>query len=386
MQDKTPTKTPLDFTHQISLVIENNKNEKLKLTTRSRENEVTGAGSVGGSGSGVSLENWVTNNDDRPMPGGLGFSEKAINCINHFLNDMLEWVVEQSSNIAATLSSYDQVTCTHVGTAVKPVFEMISSMKEDKEWLENCHFKFAQREPTAMISHHFSIIDSCVAILLDENNNNNNDKDSKESSNRKSQDDIQDGPKKGMQVGKGGWQEVMVKDDIIVERKLDAVCIVARSRCEIGASPIVIKDTILDVTKMMKWSPFCKSAKVVRILDRQTDIRHLAFQARWQCLKINSRDFSVAYHWFRTKDDSYVIAIHSVVDEACPLVPGMIRADCLPTGFIISPLGNGSRSMVRFICHVDLKEAPKELFSILAERIPYDLIHLRIFLTGKKTL
>jgi len=118
-------------------------------------------------------------------------------------------------------------------------------------------------------------------------------------------------------------------------------------------------------------------------LDRQTDIRHLVFEARTSYLSIETRDLSLAYHWFQDKG-SYIIAIQSVEDEACPLKSGVTRGEVHGTGYIVTPMGDGSRSLVTFICNVDLKDSRRNLLEMLAKKLPSNLLHLRILLTQKR--
>ncbi|CAN1171879.1 Protein-tyrosine sulfotransferase [Linum perenne] len=103
------------------------------------------------------------------------------------------------------------------------------------------------------------------------------------------------------------------------------------------------------------WDFCFYKGSVVEHLDGHTDIVHKQLYNDWLSWGMKRRDFLLRRYWRREDDGTYVILYHSVFHKKCPPQKGYVRACLKSGGYVISPLSQGKRSVVKHMLAVDWK-------------------------------
>ncbi|XP_058004227.1 protein ENHANCED DISEASE RESISTANCE 2 isoform X2 [Hevea brasiliensis] len=104
-----------------------------------------------------------------------------------------------------------------------------------------------------------------------------------------------------------------------------------------------------------EWDFCFYKGSVVEHLDGHTDIVHKMLYNDWLPWGMKRRDFLLRRYWRREDDGTYVILYHSVFHKKCPRKKGYVRACLKSGGYVISPVNQGKRSVVKHMLAIDWK-------------------------------
>ncbi|XP_050212547.1 protein ENHANCED DISEASE RESISTANCE 2-like isoform X2 [Mercurialis annua] len=104
-----------------------------------------------------------------------------------------------------------------------------------------------------------------------------------------------------------------------------------------------------------EWDFCFYKGSVVEHLDGHTDIIHKMLYNDWLPWGMNRRDLLLRRYWRREEDGTYVILYHSVFHKKCPPQKGYVRACLKSGGYVISPVNQGKRSVVKHMLAIDWK-------------------------------
>ncbi|OAY45877.1 protein ENHANCED DISEASE RESISTANCE 2 isoform X2 [Manihot esculenta] len=124
----------------------------------------------------------------------------------------------------------------------------------------------------------------------------------------------------------------------------------------VDGTPETIFHTLMSLGPLRSEWDFCfDCGSVVELLDCHTDIIHKKLSNHWLPRMMNSRDLLLRRYWRREDDGTYVILYHSVIHKKCPPQKGYVRACLKSGGYVISPINQGTRSLVKHMLAVDWK-------------------------------
>ncbi|EEF32446.1 conserved hypothetical protein [Ricinus communis] len=104
-----------------------------------------------------------------------------------------------------------------------------------------------------------------------------------------------------------------------------------------------------------EWDFCFYKGSVVEHLDGHTDIIHKMLYNDWLPWGMKRRDLLLRRYWRREDDGTYVILYHSVFHKKCPPQKGYVRACLKSGGYVISPVNQGKRSVVKHMLAIDWK-------------------------------
>ncbi|KAJ4826742.1 hypothetical protein Tsubulata_016831 [Turnera subulata] len=104
-----------------------------------------------------------------------------------------------------------------------------------------------------------------------------------------------------------------------------------------------------------EWDFCFYKGSVVEHLDGHTDIIHKQLYNDWLPWGMRRRDFLLRRYWRREDDGTYVILYHSVFHKKCPPQKGYVRACLKSGGYVVSPVNQGRRSVVKHMLAIDWK-------------------------------
>ncbi|CAN1253163.1 Protein ENHANCED DISEASE RESISTANCE 2 [Linum perenne] len=122
-----------------------------------------------------------------------------------------------------------------------------------------------------------------------------------------------------------------------------------------GASESIFQTLMSLGPTRSEWDFCFYKGSVVEHLDGHTDIVHKQLYNDWLSWGMKRRDFLLRRYWRREDDGTYVILYHSVFHKKCPPQKGYVRACLKSGGYVISPLSQGKRSVVKHMLAVDWK-------------------------------
>ncbi|XP_048232206.1 protein ENHANCED DISEASE RESISTANCE 2-like isoform X2 [Ricinus communis] len=104
-----------------------------------------------------------------------------------------------------------------------------------------------------------------------------------------------------------------------------------------------------------EWDYCFYRGSMVEHLDGHTDIIHKQLYNDWFPRGLKRRDLLLRRYWRRDDDGTYVILYQSVIHKKCPPQKGYVRACLKSGGYVITPLNQGTRSLVKHMLAVDWK-------------------------------
>lgn len=104
-----------------------------------------------------------------------------------------------------------------------------------------------------------------------------------------------------------------------------------------------------------EWDFCFYRGSLVEHLDGHTDIIHMQLYSNWLPRWMKQRDMLLRRYWRRENDGTYVILFHSVIHKKCPPQKGYVRACLKSGGFVISPITQETRSLVKHMLAIDWK-------------------------------
>ncbi|KAL0370079.1 UNVERIFIED_CONTAM: protein ENHANCED DISEASE RESISTANCE 2 [Sesamum angustifolium] len=104
-----------------------------------------------------------------------------------------------------------------------------------------------------------------------------------------------------------------------------------------------------------EWDFCFYKGSVIEHLDGHTDIVHKILYRHWLPWGMKRRDLLLRRYWRREDDGTYVILYHSVFHQKCPPKRGYVRACLKSGGYVISPVNQGKRSVVKHMLAIDWK-------------------------------
>ncbi|KDP44038.1 hypothetical protein JCGZ_05505 [Jatropha curcas] len=104
-----------------------------------------------------------------------------------------------------------------------------------------------------------------------------------------------------------------------------------------------------------EWDFCFYKGSVVEHLDGHTDIIHKMLYNDWLPWGMKRRDLLLRRYWRREDDGTYVILYHSVFHKKCPPQKGYVRSCLKSGGYVISPVNQGKRSVVKHMLAIDWK-------------------------------
>ncbi|XP_073111374.1 protein ENHANCED DISEASE RESISTANCE 2-like isoform X4 [Elaeis guineensis] len=118
-----------------------------------------------------------------------------------------------------------------------------------------------------------------------------------------------------------------------------------------------------------EWDFSLLEGRVVEHLDGHTDIIHKKLRGDWLPWGMKKRDLLLRRYWRREDDGTYVILYHSVFHQNCRPERGYIRACLKSGGYVISPVNQGKRSVVKHMLAIDWKFWRSYMFTSSAKYV-----------------
>uniref|UniRef100_A0A1J3GYR1 Protein ENHANCED DISEASE RESISTANCE 2-like n=1 Tax=Noccaea caerulescens TaxID=107243 RepID=A0A1J3GYR1_NOCCA len=141
-----------------------------------------------------------------------------------------------------------------------------------------------------------------------------------------------------------------------------------------GTSETIFQTLLSLGPSRSEWDFCFYQGSVVEHLDGHTDIIHKQLYSDWLPWGMKRRDFSLRRYWRREDDGTYVILYHSVYHKKCPPQKGYIRACLKSGGYVISPIDNGTQSVVKHMLAVDWKSWRSYMKPSLARSITVKML------------
>lgn len=124
----------------------------------------------------------------------------------------------------------------------------------------------------------------------------------------------------------------------------------------VDATSEAIFQTLMSLGPSRSEWDFCfYQGSVIEHLDGHTDIVHKLLYRHWLPWGMKRRDLLLRRYWRREDDGTYVILYHSVFHQKCPPKKGYVRACLKSGGYVISPVNQGKRSVVKHMLAIDWK-------------------------------
>ncbi|KAL8516007.1 hypothetical protein ACS0TY_014616 [Phlomoides rotata] len=124
----------------------------------------------------------------------------------------------------------------------------------------------------------------------------------------------------------------------------------------VDATSEAIFQTLMSLGSSRSEWDFCfHKGSVIEHLDGHTDIVHKLLDRHWLPWGMKRRDLLLRRYWRREDDGTYVILYHSVFHQKCSPKKGYVRACLKSGGYVISPVNQGKRSVVKHMLAIDWK-------------------------------
>ncbi|KAG8371315.1 hypothetical protein BUALT_Bualt13G0074900 [Buddleja alternifolia] len=124
----------------------------------------------------------------------------------------------------------------------------------------------------------------------------------------------------------------------------------------VDATSEAIFQTLMSLGPSRSEWDFCfYKGSVIEHLDGHSDIVHMLLYRHWLPWGMKRRDLLLRRYWRREDDGTYVILYQSVFHQKCPPKRGYVRACLKSGGYVISPVNQGKRSVVKHMLAIDWK-------------------------------
>eukprot|EP01102_Stenamoeba_stenopodia_P008915 TRINITY_DN2607_c0_g1_i1.p1 TRINITY_DN2607_c0_g1~~TRINITY_DN2607_c0_g1_i1.p1 ORF type:complete len:484 (-),score=103.24 TRINITY_DN2607_c0_g1_i1:83-1390(-) len=302
----------------------------------------------------------------------MDISQRALKEISNFVIGTVTWAVEESS-LYTVEKDTDTISSTDIGQAFKPIYSAVPALKGHSHDVhlnlrkeQNNHgsasnisrymtiagFNSVDGQPQeiAGVTKYYRCIDAAVAGLLAEVNT-----------------DV-------------GWIKTnLSKNGVNIWKKANTSWDIHFTKAvgEIAVPPKLLIGCIMEAQHQLQWDPLLKEVKILKRLDKNTELRYLNYQAK-VCMLSRSRDFCAIAHYYGKSDGSFVIVTNSIEDEKCPPMNHRTRGEITATGYVIKPMQDGTSSEVTLVLHLDLKpELPEFITNLLMEPLANNIFCLR---------
>lgn len=122
-----------------------------------------------------------------------------------------------------------------------------------------------------------------------------------------------------------------------------------------GTSEAIFQTLMSLGASRSEWDFCFYKGCVVEHLDGHTDIIHKQLYSDWLPWGMKRRDLLLRRYWRREDDGTYVILYHSVFHKKCPRQKGSVRACLKSGGYVITPMNQGKKSVVKHMLAIDWK-------------------------------
>ncbi|KAH6765546.1 Pleckstrin homology and lipid-binding START domains-containing protein [Perilla frutescens var. hirtella] len=143
----------------------------------------------------------------------------------------------------------------------------------------------------------------------------------------------------------------------------------------VDATSEAIFQTLMSLGPSRSEWDFClHKGSVIEHIDGHTDIVHKLLYHHWLPWGMKRRDLLLRRYWRREDDGTYVILYHSVFHLKCPPKRGYVRACLKSGGYVISPVNQGRRSVVKHMLAIDWKFWKSYLWTSSARSITISMM------------
>ncbi|KAG9146249.1 hypothetical protein Leryth_007956, partial [Lithospermum erythrorhizon] len=136
-----------------------------------------------------------------------------------------------------------------------------------------------------------------------------------------------------------------------------------------GTSEAIFQTIMSLGPSRLEWDYCFYGGSIVEHLDGHTDIIHIQLYKHWLPWRLKRRDMLLRRYWRRENDGTYVILYHSVLHRKCPPRAGYVRACLKSGGYVVTPIKNSNRSVVKHMLAVDWKCWETSLHKASARKI-----------------
>ncbi|CAI0411850.1 unnamed protein product [Linum tenue] len=120
-----------------------------------------------------------------------------------------------------------------------------------------------------------------------------------------------------------------------------------------ATSEVIFRSVMSLGQSRSEWDYCFYKGSVVEHLDGHTDIIHKQLYSEWLPWGMRRRDLLLRRYWRREDDGTYVILYHSVIHKKCPPQKGYVRACLKSGGYVITPVDEGNRTLVKHMLAAD---------------------------------
>ncbi len=182
------------------------------------------------------------------------------------------------------------------------------------------------------------------------------------------------------------WTNRGVQDDVVIMSRAPEPGSSLRSfkgSGPVAASSEKVLRVVLDLAGQDKWDPLFRCGTVVETYDDLSDLRYAVWQTP-QCPPKTGRNMVYLRGTKCLPDGTCIVAFISRERSDLPVFRGTVRGQVEASGWVIQPMGDKPKSLVTYVCSVDLAGMSSTLVNLVASKQPLVIAGVRKVLTGTR--
>jgi acyl-CoA-binding protein len=147
------------------------------------------------------------------------------------------------------------------------------------------------------------------------------------------------------------WTSLFEKEDVKAHWKTTNAGLCVKSETTVMYSLIDVFSLLVNVNRRKDIDYMLSACRTLKKMSNNTTIEYNRFKQVWPT---PTRDLCIITHWRLLKDNSVlIVAFSEKYDDLCPLEEGVVRAELIVQGYILSASSSGTR--IQFVSQVSGK-------------------------------
>lgn len=176
------------------------------------------------------------------------------------------------------------------------------------------------------------------------------------------------------------WTPLFEKEDVVAHWKTSNAGLCVKSETTVVYSLLDVFSLLVNEARRKEFDYTLSACRTVKKFSNNTTVEFSRFKQVWPT---PSRDLCNITHWRLLADNTVVlVAFSEKFEDLCPLEEGVVRAELIVQGYVLSASKSGTR--IQFVSQTDVRDMPDEVLAMIGKKQPMNLALVKRVLDADK--